>query len=306
MNFAQNEDQRAFFGVLEQMAGAEDALFHNAEDWGRYEWSSTLDATLEENGFYDVALEPTLGTVTAAAMIHDLAGLPVTVECAASALLRTAFAPEMPRPFAVMVEGSRGAIRFLPVAKTILRFGQERAEIAALEEGVMSSEVSLYAYPMGSIDAAALDWRQLDCEPGRIATAWRVANAAELTGTLRGALDSVLEHVRDRQQFGRPLGSFQGVQHRLATASVQIDAARWLALKAAQSLEDTDAVTALGYAQNIATRINYDLHQFMGAMGLTLEHPLHRWTYRARLLRTEMGGATGNFRLLAQAKWGTQ
>lgn len=305
MQFALNEDQAAFFSVLQQMSGSPDGEFHNAPDWGRYEWGAALDATLEENGFFDAAAEETLGTVTAAAMVYDLAHLPVTVECAASSLLRPLFAPDLPRPFAVMLGEKAQAIRFLPVARTLLKIGATGVWAATLPEGVVTPVSSQYAYPMGSVDPKQLDWAPLDCDVTAVETAWKVAIAAELTGVLKGGLDSVLEHVKDRKQFGRPLGSFQAVQHRLATASVQIEGARWLTLKAAQSLTVADAATALGQAQAIATKINYDLHQFMGAMGLTLEHPLHRWTYRARLLRSEFGGATGNFQALADQRWGT-
>jgi hypothetical protein len=41
----------------------------------------------------------------------------------------------------------------------------------------------------------------------------------------------------------------------------------------------------------------------MGAMGLTLEHPLHRWTYRIRLLRSAFGGASGAMQALASHRW---
>lgn len=305
MQFALNEDQAAFFSVLQQMSASPDGAFHNAENWGRYEWGAALDATLEENGFFDAAAEETLGAVTAAAMVHDLAHLPVTVECAASSLLRPLFAPDLPRPFAVMLGDNAKAIRFLPVAKTLLKITDAGVFAAALPDGAVTPVSSQYAYPMGSVDPARLDWTAIDCDVSAVQIAWKVAIAAELTGVLKGGLVSVLEHVRDRQQFGRPLGSFQAIQHRLAAASVQIEGARWLTLKAAQSLAAGDAATALGQAQNIATKITYDLHQFMGAMGLTLEHPLHRWTYRARLLRSEFGGATGNFRALADQRWGT-
>ena len=78
---------------------------------------------------------------------------------------------------------------------------------------------------------------------------------------------------------------------------------RWLTLKAAHTGTAVDAATAAGYAQGIFTKVAYDLHQFMGAMGLTLEHPLHRWTYRAKLLRSEIGGAERNFVELAELVW---
>lgn len=55
-------------------------------------------------------------------------------------------------------------------------------------------------------------------------------------------------------------------------------------------------------AQCVA-QIRYQRHPFMGAMGLTLEHPLHRWTYRVKLLRSDLGGAEMQFRVVADAAW---
>jgi hypothetical protein len=261
---------------------------------------------LEANGFYDAASEASLGPMAAAAMVYELAQLPVAVESAASALLRPLIAPDLPRPIAVMDGISGPAIRFLPMAKSIVRIADGAIHAAPLPPGAASAVDSLFAYPMGTVGVAALDWSRVDCDAALVLDRWRVAIAAELCGALKGGLDSVIEHVKSREQFGRPLGSFQGVQHRLATAAVQIEAARWLTLKAVQRIDRTDAAGALGYAQNVATRIGYDLHQFMGAMGLTLEHPLHRWTYRARLLRAMLGGATGNFRALTDQRWGAE
>lgn len=305
MWFELNEDQATFFTVLEQMTGSEDAEFHNADDWGRFELSPTLDSTLEENGFYDAGIEATLGPVAAAAMIYELAKLPVALECAASSLLRPFCVPDLPRPFAVIVGNTENAIRFLPMAKTVLHIRKDGVSTASLLEDDISQVDSLYAYPMGVINSKSLEWTPLDCDIEKITNLWRVAIAAEIIGALKGALESVLSHVRDRQQFGRPLGSFQAVQHRLSTASVQIEGARLLMLRAAQGLDAADSAMALGRAQHIATTIIYDLHQFMGAMGLTLEHPLHRWTYRVRLLRSAFGGAAMNFRSVTEQNWGT-
>ena len=61
-----------------------------------------------------------------------------------------------------------------------------------------------------------------------------------------------------------------------------------------------DERLALGYVQDCAPRILYDLHQFMGAMGLTLEHPLYRWSYRVKLLLSALGGASQHLLKLGQ------
>lgn len=303
MHLAFNEDQATFATVLAQMLGDEAQTgFHPVEDWGRFDYGTALDARLEEAGFFEAAAEPDLGPVSAAAMVHEVAQVPVTVECAASALLRPFLGPDVPRPLAVVVDDAPGAIRFLPQARALLSITDGAVRLVPLD-GRAREVASLYAYPMGEVERDALDWTDLAVDPGEIRTLWQIALAAELTGVLAGGLASVLAHVREREQFGRPLGSFQGVQHRLASDAVWIEGARLLMLKAAHSRLTQDASLARAHVQNHATRIGYDLHQFMGAMGLTLEHPLHRWTYRARALRAEMGGAPMAFLDYAEARW---
>ena len=50
--------------------------------------------------------------------------------------------------------------------------------------------------------------------------------------------------------------------------------------------------------------MTYDFHQFLGAMGMTLEHPLHLWTYRLKALTSELGGRGANAVAAAEAIWG--
>ena len=303
MDFTPNEDQTAFFAMLDRMIEAPEAGWAVAPDHARFAWSATLDATLDANGFYDAANEETLGPVAAAELVRRLARLPVVVECAASALLRSALPADLPRPLAVLEEAAGEPVRFLPQARSVLRLGPGRAAIARPAPGQVVTVDSLFAYPMGRFTERGPDWEPIDADPAALADLWRIAIAAEMAGALDGALDSVVNHVRDRRQFGRPLGSFQTIQHRLAEAATRIEGARLLVLKAAEHRTPTEAAIALGYVQDIATRVIYDLHQFMGAMGLTLEHPLHRWTYRVRLLRSAFGGAARNFDMAAGLRW---
>jgi hypothetical protein len=303
MHFDPNQDQATFLSVLDQMMESEDATWKTSPEWNRFDWSAEFDATLEQNGFLDCSAEETLGAVAAAAMTYRLARLPISVECAASSMLRPRYVPHLPRPLAVIEDDVKHAVRFLPVARSVLFIGSDGIRAATLDEGAATDVESLFAYPMGVLKTTSLDWSPIDADPEAVRDAWRVAVAAEIAGTLKGGLDSVVAHVRERHQFGRPLGSFQTIQHRLASAAAKIEAAQWLTLKAAQTTDPADAATALGYIQEASTRIVYDLHQFMGAMGLTLEHPLHRWTYRARLLRSSLRGASANLRAAANKRW---
>lgn len=303
MRLAFNEDQATFSTVLGQMLDNEaETGFQTVEDWGRFAYGAALDTRLDEAGFFDAAREEDLGPVAAAAMIHEVAKAPVVIECAASALLRPFLGEDIPRPLAVVVDDAPGAVRFLPQARAIIAISDRAVRLARLD-GQAKPEESLFAYPMGTIDGG-LSWETLDVDPQAIRTLWQIALAAELGGVLDGGLGSVLRYVREREQFGRPLGSFQGVQHRLAEDAVWIEGGRLLTLRAAARRDPADAALALGHIQSHATRIGYDLHQFMGAMGLTLEHPLHRWTYRARALRAEMGGAPHAFLDYADTRWG--
>ena len=303
MHLDWNPDQATFATVLGQMLEGAEAEFRNVEGWGRFDYGAALEAVLEEAGFFEAAGEPDLGPVAGAWMVHEVARRPVVLECAASALLRPFLGAEVPRPLAVMVDDAPGALRFLPMARALVAISDHGVRLAYLDAEDVREVESIFAYPMGEL-AGAPEWQDLPVDPGHLRQLWRVGVAAELCGAMSGALEAVLEHVRTREQFGRPLGSFQGVQHRLATDAVRIEAARLQMLRAAQSLTPDHAAQALAYAQGIATSIGYDLHQFMGAMGLTLEHPLHRWTYRMRLLRADMGGAQAANRAYADARWG--
>lgn len=304
MRFSPNEDQAAFLSVLAQMTEAPEAGWKASPDWSRFDYSGSLDRMLEDNGFFECAREPTLGLVAAASMTYQLARVPALVECAATSTLRALFAPDLPRPVAVIDAGLSQAVSFLPTAKAAIRLDRDKIAVAQLEPGVVEEVSSLFAYPMGKLaERAKLDWQTVDGDVHDARAVWSVATAAELAGCLKGGLDAVVKHVSERHQFGRPLGAFQAIQHRLAQAATKVEAACWLALRAADRRTPTDAALALGYAQEASGRIVQDLHQFMGAMGLTLEHPLHRWTYRARLLRAGLGGPTANLRAYYARKW---
>lgn len=304
MRFTPNEDQAAFLAVLDQMAEAPEAQWRMLHDWPRYDWSADFDSMLETNGFFDCALEPTLGLVAAAAMTSRLASLPVLVESAASSMLRPRWARDLPRPLAVLDGDRHEAAPFLPVAKSVLLVADTGLSVAVLGEGSVETVESLYAYPVGRLmPGAEMAWQPVEGDPGEARTVWRAAVAAELAGVLKGGLGTVVAHVTQRHQFGRPLGSFQAIQHRLAGTATRVEAAYWLAMKAAQTQSPADAAMAAGYVQEASTTAINDLHQFMGAMGLTLEHPLHRWTYRARLLRASLGGATASMRDYFASRW---
>ena len=124
-----------------------------------------------------------------------------------------------------------------------------------------------------------------------VRTSARRAAATELAGLAHGALALAVGHVTARTQFGRPLGSFQAVRHRLADA-------RTLAAGTDALLEDAwasgtaeDADLAFAYASQAHRLVGSHCLQVCGAMGLTWEHGLHRCLRRGYTLDAVFGDA---------------
>src|SRR5690606_6328656 len=109
-------------------------------------------------------------------------------------------------------------------------------------------------------------------------------------GNAGAMLDLAVEHVTHRTQFGRPIGSYQSVRHRLADAYAQVEAARELVAVAWESRTPWDAKVAKAYAGWAAETTAGACMQVCGATGLTLEHELGRYVARARVLDALYGG----------------
>ncbi len=270
--------------------------------------SETLDRELAEGGFLDVASDPDLGTVAAAVIVERLARLPFATEAAASALVRPLLADIAAGPMCLVEAGRRSRpIRFLKAGATVVAVGEDSVKsFTAAADQLRPEPEALYGYPMATLLAGPAEAATTlhNVSPDEVRTRWRVALAAEAAGLLAAALESVCAHTTDRQQFGRPLASFQAVRHRLAEAQVRTNGVYWLAMKAAATLDAGDAALAALHAQESARACVYDFHQFMGAMGMTLEHPLHLWTYRLKALASELGGRGAQALAAADAIWG--
>lgn len=298
MDFRPTEDQSTLLTALDGLAAQFEEKpidFHGFALEGR-----ELDKELQEAEFFDIAMFPELGPVAAALAVERLAQLPFTAETPLSMLVRPHLkGGGLPRPFAVVEEGRPG--RFVAEAKTILVLSGDAVRIVHPSEGDVEKVSSIFAYPMGKLrDDVAVT--PLSKDEADIVRKWiRVALAVEASGLIKAAIASTVEHLTVRKQFNRPLGSFQALQHRMSECAVYAGGLHWLALKAASSEEEGDAALAALYAQECSTRIVYDLHQMLGAMGMTLEHPLHLWTYRLKALLSELGGRGGQAQAVADA-----
>jgi hypothetical protein len=297
MDFTLNSDQLGLATALEGLVAPFKEMPVNFRGFALA--SDSLEAQLAEAEFFDIATSEGLGAVSAAITVERLARLPFACEAALSMLVRP-FLPGGPwqRPLAVVEHGRPG--RFVAQAKTLLLIDGDTVSLAQVSPEDVEPVESIYAYPMGRLKREVRGEALAPADAARVRRLLRVAMAAEAAGLMQAALDSTVEHLRVRKQFGRPLGSFQALRHRMAECAVLTGGARWLALKAASTETEVDAALAAFQAQESATRLTYELHQMLGAMGMTLEHPLHLWTYRLKALLGDLGGRAANAREVAR------
>ena len=255
-----------------------------------------LEQAVEEAGFYDIASVPELGAVSAALAVEKLARLPVAGEFALSMLVQPILAGmlgrDLPRPLALVERGRAG--RFVAGAGTVIVIGEDGGlRIVHPGAGETQAVASILAYPMGCL-CEGLEGTTLTGVQAESLMVWlRVALAAEMSGLISGGLAATVDHVSVRKQFGRALGSFQALRHRLAEVAALAGGLHLLAMRAAGTGDAGDAALAAFQAQELGTRAGYEFHQMLGAMGMTLEHPLHLWTYRIKVLLSELGGRAG-------------
>ncbi|MDX1673574.1 MAG: acyl-CoA dehydrogenase [Longimicrobiales bacterium] len=109
----------------------------------------------------------------------------------------------------------------------------------------------------------------------------RIGIGAQMVGLAQGALDHTLRYVKEREQFGRPIGDFQGVQFQLAEMRTELEAARLMVYNAARLKEAdrpflAEAAMAKLYASEVAQRIASTCVDLFGGYGFTREYPVEK------------------------------
>lgn len=266
-------------------------------------FAADLQDALAAGGFLRAGID--IGMLEAALVVMEISQLPVVTSVGASALVAPALLGEvLDGPVALLSGDLAKAQRLLPVARHGLADRDGQAVLIDLS-GVAAAPVeSILAYPYGRF-AAAPDMASARPvgDAARLRLWHRVAIAVECAGAAQAAVAVTVRHVKDRMVFGRPVGSFQAVQHRLAQCHQIACAMRMLALHAAWSGEAIAADIAATYAQDHVGKLAFDLHQFNGGMGVTAEHKLHFFTYRLRALQAELGGADAAAISVFDALW---
>jgi alkylation response protein AidB-like acyl-CoA dehydrogenase len=134
-----------------------------------------------------------------------------------------------------------------------------------------------------------------------------VAISAELCGVAQRALEMSVEYAKTRQQFGRPIGSYQAVSHKCADMLVAVESAKSLTYYAAWAVDNDvpeaplAAAMAKAFASDAARQVTGNAIQVHGGIGFTWEHDMHLYFKRAKWGETTLGDAVFHRERVAQA-----
>jgi alkylation response protein AidB-like acyl-CoA dehydrogenase len=306
VDFELSEDQRAITEAVDALLARGAGAARAIELGPKGTYDEALERSLADAGFSGVALGDETGALEAVLVVERVARACGVVAAGAGVLVAPRVTGrELAGPVALLAAGAAVPVRFGAHAVTALVSDGDVARVVSLEPGAGQPVASNFGYPMGRIELA--DGAGESLGPGSGAALrnwWRLAVAAEAVGTMGAALDVTLEYVKRRRQFGRAIGSFQAVQHRLAECAVLVEGSRWLTYEAAfRGAPAQGAAAAAAHALHAAGQVFHETHQFTGAMGFTREHDLHAWSMRLWALRLELDGVGGHRRALARARW---
>jgi alkylation response protein AidB-like acyl-CoA dehydrogenase len=317
MDFDLTDDQKEIKRVAKELLAARSSFAKVREAAEAGEYDGALWQELRELGWPGIAVAEEhggqgLGAVELAVLLEELgyacAATPYLSTAVAAAVIQSAGTPEQQE-------------RWLPE----LASGEKTAAIGTADlmaDGVGAAVAVVIdgtdAYLIESPNAEALttidSTRRYatvtgDGEPLGAHAAARIhgAIAAEVVGISQRALDMTLEYVKDRKQFGVPVGSFQAVSHRCAQMLLHTESARSTAYYAAWAADaDRDRLAegsalAAAAAADSGREVTASAIQAHGGIGFTWEADVH-WLYKRAQLDTAMlGGARRHREALARS-----
>jgi alkylation response protein AidB-like acyl-CoA dehydrogenase len=150
---------------------------------------------------------------------------------------------------------------------------------------------------------------------GKIGQGWRVlekiilmaavAKSAEMSGGARRVVEVAVQYVKEREQFGRPVGAFQAVQHHCANMLTYADTIKYMALHAAWKIGsglpfEKDASMCKAWVSDSYRKLVGLGHQVIGGMGFMEEHDMHFYFERAKTAEVMFGDADFHREMVAQ------
>lgn len=132
-----------------------------------------------------------------------------------------------------------------------------------------------------------------------------VAKCCEMVGGMQQSLEMAVDYAKERKQFGRPIGSFQAIQHYCANMATDVDGARFTTYQAAWMMSEglpcaKEVAIAKAWAGEAFGRVSTLAHQVHGAIGCTIDHDLHFYTRRGKAAELTFGGGDFHREVVAQ------
>jgi alkylation response protein AidB-like acyl-CoA dehydrogenase len=192
----------------------------------------------------------------------------------------------------VIVERGDAAVQVLPTMDLIRRYARVRLDGASLDGAVLLPAVAAdELFDLGVV---------LQC--------------AESSGVARRLLDMTITHAKQREQFGRPIGGFQAIKHRIADMLIEVEGCRVATREAADALDGGalpggEAVSiAKSWVGRAASFVASHALQIHGGIGFSWEHDLHLYLRRAKTNELLLGSPDWHderlyLAILADASW---
>jgi alkylation response protein AidB-like acyl-CoA dehydrogenase len=209
-----------------------------------------------------------------------------------------------------MLTGSRTQVGYGPVADAFLvpaetDSGTKVFLVAADDPGVTVTALDTTGHgSVGHLELHGVEAaRVVGDDQGDAVVAWlsthgALGRSAYQLGVLERALELTSEYAREREQFDRPIGSFQAVSSRLADGYIDVKALRLTLTQAAWRLSedlpaDVDVNTTAFWAADAGHRVAHTTVHVHGGVGIDLDHPVHRYFLAAKQTEFAVGSATG-------------
>jgi len=183
--------------------------------------------------------------------------------------------------------------------------GVKTSLLKTMDQTRKLAEVTLQNVAVGNdrvLGDAADGWRLLE----RIVDRGKVGLCAEMCGGAQRVLEMSVDYAKVREQFGRPIGSFQAIQHKCANMLVEVESSKSITYYAGWAVANDVAEAPLAAAMAKAYCSDAYRHtagegiQIHGGIGFTWEHDMHLYFKRAKSSEVTFGDATWNRELVAQ------
>jgi alkylation response protein AidB-like acyl-CoA dehydrogenase len=179
--------------------------------------------------------------------------------------------------------------------------GLRRHPLPTMDQSLHLAEVHCAAVPARRLSGPNVPVETLS----RLADLAAIAITADQAGGARRCLELTVDYVKHRVQFGRPIGSFQAIKHRLADLLVLVESAQSASQASAEAwVDDTPdspllASLAKSYCSQAYRSVTAETIQLHGGLGITWEHEAHRYFKRAHSTSTLFGDPSYHRRRLA-------